>query len=103
VLQVPFYAATLARARLQQAQQHLASALSDPLKRGDAWPSTRTLVLLRLFGLVFPSSDKRHPVLTPAGLLACSCLMHAPLARPRDVAVGESWPCLCGREGQAGM
>jgi nucleolar protein 14 len=34
-----------------------------------AWPSTRALLLLRLFTLIFPPSDHRHPVLAPAALV----------------------------------
>lgn len=35
-----------------------------------------------------PPTDKRHPVLTPASLLACSCLSNCPLARPHQAASG---------------
>lgn len=88
--QVPFYAATLARARLQRAQQRLAAALrsADPAQRAAAWPAPRALLLLKLWATVFPVTDKRHPVLTPAGVLACSALALCPLARPHHVALG---------------
>ncbi|PRW57304.1 Nucleolar 14 [Chlorella sorokiniana] len=86
--QVPFYAATLARARLQRAQERLAESLRDVVERADAWPPARVLLLLKLFATVFPASDKRHPVLTPAGLLICSCLSNCPLARPQHVGAG---------------
>ena len=33
-------------------------------------------------------ADKRHPVLTPAGLFICSCLSNCPLARPQHVGTG---------------
>lgn len=85
---MPFYAATLARAHLTKAQRRLAARLKDPLGRADAWPPARTLLLLKLLAAAFPPSDKRHPVLTPAGLLACACLAHCPRARPSQVASG---------------
>jgi nucleolar protein 14 len=85
---VPFYAATLARARLVRAQAALAQRLRDPLLRAAAWPPARTLLLLKLLATLFPASDRRHPVLTPASLLACAALAQCPLARPRDVGAG---------------
>ncbi len=87
---MPFYAATLARARLQRTQQRVAAALrsADPAQRGAAWPAPRALLLLKLWASVFPASDRRHPVLTPAGLLACGCLALCPLARPHQVPLG---------------
>lgn len=53
---MPFYAATLARARLAKAQERLAEALRDPVARGDAWPPARVLLLLKLWATVFPAS-----------------------------------------------
>lgn len=88
--QVPFYAATLARTRLQRAEQRMSAALSspDPAQRASAWPTPRTLLLLKLWATVFPTTDKRHPVLTPATLLATGALTLCPLARPFQVALG---------------
>lgn len=57
-MQVPFYAATLARARLQRAQERLAECLRDPGLRADAWPAPRLLLLLKLLATVFPASGK---------------------------------------------
>ena len=84
---MPFYAATLARTRLQRTQQRMAAALrsADPAARAAAWPAPRALLLLKLWATVFPASDKRHPVLTPAGLLAGGALALCPLARPHQV------------------
>jgi nucleolar protein 14 len=86
--QVPFYAATLARARLQRAHQQMSQRLKDPVMRATAWPAPKTLLLLKLLTTVYPASDKKHPVLTPASLFVCSALALCPLARPRDVASG---------------
>jgi len=86
--QVPFYAATLARARLQRAHQQMMQRLKDPVMRATAWPAPKTMLLLKLLTTVYPVSDKKHPVLTPASLFVCSALALCPLARPRDVASG---------------
>lgn len=85
---VPFYAATLARARLLKAHETMVAALADPIQKAKAWPVPRTLALLKLFSTVFPVSDKRHAVLTPASLLITSALANCPLARGRDVGTG---------------
>lgn len=86
--QVPFYAATLARTRLQRAHQQMTQRLKDPVLRATAWPAPKTLLLLKLLATVYPVSDKRHPVLTPASLFTCAALELCPLARPRDIATG---------------
>lgn len=86
--QVPFYAATLGRTRLQRAHQQMTQRLKDPVLRATAWPAPKTLLLLKLLTTVYPVSDKRHPVLTPASLLTCAALELCPLARPRDIASG---------------
>lgn len=85
---VPFYAATLARARLQKAHETMVEALADPVKKAFAWPSLGTLLVVKLFTVIFPVSDKRHTVLTPASLFVTSALANCPLAHPRDLAIG---------------
>lgn len=35
---------------------------------GSPWPGPRALTQLKLFSMLFPASDRRHPVLTPAAL-----------------------------------
>lgn len=60
--QVPFYAATLARARLQRAHERLAESLRDVAARADAWPPARVLLLLKLFATVFPASGEPRVV-----------------------------------------
>lgn len=87
--QVPVYAATVARARVQRTLDRLNAALrGDGSGRGSAWPGARALLLLKLWAAMFPASDRRHCVLTPAALLAGACLALCPLARPSDVAQG---------------
>lgn len=53
------------------------------------WPSSKTLFLLRLWSLIFPCSDFRHPVMTPAILLMNEYLMRCPIVSGRDIAVGS--------------
>ena len=39
--------------------------------------------------MIFPCSDFRHVVMTPAMLLICEYLMRAPISSGRDIAVGS--------------
>ena len=81
--EVPVFAATAARARLAQAQAALAQSSGTA-----AWPAPRTLLLLRLFSLMFPASDFRHPVLAGAALLLGQYLARCEVRSSRDAAVG---------------
>eukprot|EP00798_Chlamydomonas_sp_ICE-L_P032118 gene32118-16637_t len=80
--EVPFYAATVARARLKKINSQLSTALgqqygtSDPSTPSSsstpttsAFPAPRALLQLKLFATLFPASDRRHPVLTPTVVL----------------------------------
>lgn len=53
------------------------------------WPSLKTLSLLRLWSMIFPCSDFRHVVMTPALLLMCEYLMRCPIMSGRDIAIGS--------------
>lgn len=53
------------------------------------WPSLKTLVLLRLWSIIFPCSDFRHAVMTPAILMMSEYLMRCPIVSGRDMAVGS--------------
>lgn len=89
--EVPFYAATVARTRIDKLQQRLSAALSDPLEAGGAllgWPGPRQLLQLRLFALLFPTSDRRHPVTTPLALLMGKYLMQCPVNCGYQAALG---------------
>lgn len=91
--QVPFYAATLARARLQKAQERLAECLRDPVLRADAWPAPRALLLLKLFATVFPAS----------GAAACAARGGCPHVCPGlRVLCGGRGACMCGAGVQPG-
>jgi hypothetical protein len=115
--QVPFYAATLARARLLKAQARLTECLRDLELRVDAWPAPRILLLLKLFATVFPASgaarisvldDSRRQHLDGVWLRAV-CLLsiaaHSPFVQPCSLCLRmpRSNPCclvpplcLCG-------
>lgn len=54
-----------------------------------SWPSSKTLCLLRLWSMIFPCSDFRHPVMTPVILLMCEYLMRCPIVSGRDIAIGS--------------
>jgi nucleolar protein 14 len=91
--EVPFYAATVARTRLEKMHDRLAAALADPLGASSAqqlmgWPGPRQLLQLRLFALLFPASDRRHPVMTPLALLLGKHLSQCPVVSSYTAAVG---------------
>eukprot|EP00958_Prasinococcus_capsulatus_P023674 scaffold3586_cov404-Prasinococcus_capsulatus_cf.AAC.12 len=62
---IPMYAATAARERLKRmrnllSQKQMEAATDSSL--GGGWPSTRSLLLIKLWTLIFPTSDFQHPV-----------------------------------------
>ena len=124
--EVPFYAATVARARLSRLNERLTSALSGSalpsvpapsrkhlpptpksqpaMTAGSAgkaasvsastavalespWPGPRALLQLKLFATLFPTSDRRHPVLTPAALYVGRALSQSAAASDAGEAV----------------
>eukprot|EP00879_Flechtneria_rotunda_P020444 GHRR01021509.1.p1 GENE.GHRR01021509.1~~GHRR01021509.1.p1 ORF type:complete len:435 (+),score=172.73 GHRR01021509.1:746-2050(+) len=88
--EVPFYAATVARMRLEKLHDRLSKALANPLAAGPllGWPGSRQIMQLRLFSCMFPTSDKRHPVTTPLALLLGKYLMQCPVTCPYLAAAG---------------
>eukprot|EP00804_Cyclotella_cryptica_P013687 CCRYP_016131-RA/>CCRYP_016131-RA protein AED:0.07 eAED:0.07 QI:308/1/1/1/0.66/0.42/7/2083/1063 len=53
-----------------------------------AWPSTGMLFLMRALPHIFPSTDKRHAVVTPALLLLGQIIVQTPLKSQYDVVIG---------------
>lgn len=49
-------------------------------------PGIREVIVLRILGQVFPTSDFRHPVVTPAMLFIGQCLEQGKVATEKDVA-----------------
>ncbi|CAD7704342.1 unnamed protein product [Ostreobium quekettii] len=86
---VPFYAASLAQARLQKIRHTVSAGLKDPRPSGRApWPSVRSVLLLRLFSVLFPVGDRSHAVTTPLALIVNQCLGSCPVSDGRDVILG---------------
>lgn len=85
--ETPYFAAICARERLIHTRTRLCEDIKVPGK--SCWPSLKTLLLLRLWSLIFPCSDFRHAVATPMLLLMCEYLMRCPIQSGRDVAVGS--------------
>eukprot|EP00897_Mesotaenium_endlicherianum_P006282 jgi/Mesen1/5682/ME000288S04895 len=83
----PLFAAHAARERITRMHKHLSARLKAP-DGGSCWASVRVLLLLRLWGLIFPSSDFRHPVMTPAMLLVGEYLTRCPVWSIQDVTAG---------------
>lgn len=52
------------------------------------WPSTGTVLLLRALGQIFPVTDRRHHVVTPALLLLGQILAQTPVGSLDDLAMG---------------
>eukprot|EP00899_Mesostigma_viride_P003652 jgi/Mesvir1/13288/Mv08670-RA.1 len=82
--ETPLFAAVCARERLKRMRLSLRQRLSS--LEGGCWPTARQLLLLKLWARIFPVTDARHPVLTPATLLLGQCLADSPLVCGRDLA-----------------
>jgi nucleolar protein 14 len=52
------------------------------------WPSCGTFLLLRALGHIFPVTDMRHPVVTPAILLIGQMIAQAPVKSISDLTMG---------------
>ncbi|XP_028761910.1 nucleolar protein 14-like [Neltuma alba] len=85
-MEIPFFATICARQRIERARKQLVQSLKNP--ESSSWPSSKMLFLLRLWSLIFPCTDFRHPVMTLAILLMCEYLMRCPILSGRDVAIG---------------
>lgn len=85
--ETPFFAAICARQRIHHTRSKFCEDIKNPEK--SCWPSMKTLFLLRLWSMIFPCSDFRHVVMTPAILLMCEYLMRCPITSGRDVAIGS--------------
>ena len=82
--QVPFFAATAIKARVEKMSSRLRQALRD----GETgWPPARTVLLLSLFAAIFPTTDKSHPVTTPASLYIGNLLAHCAIRSTKDATL----------------
>ncbi|XP_073055033.1 uncharacterized protein [Primulina eburnea] len=85
--ETPYFAAICARERLLHTRTQLCEDIKNTGK--SSWPSLKTLFLLRLWSMIFPCSDFRHAVMTPATLLMSEYLTRCPIISGRDVAIGS--------------
>ena len=67
---------------------HVQNWIPIVLAENSLWPSSKTLILLRLWTMIFPCSDYNHVVITPTILLMCEYLMRCPILTCRDIAIG---------------
>ncbi|CAO1634742.1 unnamed protein product [Sympodiomycopsis kandeliae] len=58
------------------------------LPEARTWPGAPELTLLRIAGLIWPTSDQNHPVATPLALLCSHYLAHCRVRNLADVASG---------------
>ena len=72
------------QARVQGALE--APQLEEGGAGGGAWLRPGEVALLRVAAAVFPTSDFRHPIVTPLQLLLGQLLCQAPVRTPADVA-----------------
>ncbi|KAM3575098.1 hypothetical protein VYU27_003012 [Nannochloropsis oceanica] len=72
-------------------QAKLGKALRDHelgQRARSTWPSPGALLLLRLLPRIFPATDFRHPVVTPALLYMGQALSQCPILTPTDIERG---------------
>jgi nucleolar protein 14 len=81
--------------RLGFFQSAHAKRLRDAEMEGDgtddaatAWPSAGVFLALRALGHIFPVTDQRHHVVTPALLLLGQIVSHTPVASMNDLVMG---------------
>ncbi|KAJ7943307.1 nucleolar protein 14 [Quillaja saponaria] len=86
-MELPYFAAICARQRILRTRTQFVETIKNP--ENSSWPSSKTLFLLRLWSLKFPSSDFRHAVMTPAILLMCEYLMRCSILSGREIAIGS--------------
>ncbi|WCJ20870.1 hypothetical protein M5689_003074 [Euphorbia peplus] len=86
-MEIPYFSAICARQRILRMRAQFCESIKN--SETSCWPSMKTLSLLRLWSMVFPCSDFRHVVMTPAILLMCEYLMRCPVLTGRDIGVGS--------------
>ncbi|KAL2326728.1 hypothetical protein Fmac_025786 [Flemingia macrophylla] len=86
-MEIPYFAAICARRRIETTRKQFIESIK--MSESSSWPSSKTLCLLRLWSMIFPCSDFRHPVMTPVILLMCEYLMRCPIVSGRDIAIGS--------------
>ena len=101
---VPLYAGNVALERLNRMHCNLTSQLAKikgfvtrdkGVSSISTWPRSYEVALLRLWTILFPTSDYKHPVVNPMVMLICHHLSYSPLTRTSDIAVGILLCTLC--------
>ena len=105
---IPLFSGTVALARLERMQARLTEQLADRKgieiadgdkdsihNRSSTWPKAHEVVLLRMWTILFPTSDFHHPVLQPTMMFIGHHLSYSPVTSLRDVAVGVFLCNLC--------
>lgn len=84
----PQRGAEMCVSKLALMQRNLARGLSRGALQPTSltWPGLPELCLLRVCGLVWPTSDRWHPVAAPMSLLVAQYLAHSRIRSIRDVA-----------------
>ncbi|XP_019443703.1 PREDICTED: nucleolar protein 14 [Lupinus angustifolius] len=85
--EIPYFSAICARRRIETTRKQFVESIKN--SESSSWPSSKTLFLLRLWSMIYPCSDFRHPVMTPVILLMCEYLMRCPIVSGRDIAIGS--------------
>eukprot|EP00903_Cladosiphon_okamuranus_P007894 g7626.t1 len=89
--EMPEVAASLWHRFCGSLHQRMVKAMAD-LSLGKStsgyWPSTGSLLLIKLLLHIFPSTDFRHPVVTPVLLLLSQCLSQCPVQTSTDLCAG---------------
>uniref|UniRef100_A0A8C5LTP8 NOP14 nucleolar protein n=1 Tax=Leptobrachium leishanense TaxID=445787 RepID=A0A8C5LTP8_9ANUR len=88
----PEAAAACVRDALQEAARTLNDLLESRSRR--VYPELYVAVHLKITGLLFPTSDFWHPVVTPAMLLMSQVLTRCPVSSLHDVVMGLFICCL---------
>ncbi len=83
--EMPLQIGALWRRILHQMQRKLAVALKN---NAPSWPRPGQLILLKVIGDVFPVTDLRHPVATPAALLTGQYLSQCPVSCVSHIVCG---------------
>lgn len=60
----------------------------DPALLIAAWPHPRALLLFQLWRRLYPTTDRRHPVITPMHTLQAAYLSLCPVANHKQAAMG---------------
>ncbi|KAK6931369.1 Nucleolar protein 14 [Dillenia turbinata] len=71
-MEIPYFAAICACQQISWTRTQFCDDIKNQDKR--CWPSLKTIFLFRLWSKIFPCSDFRHVVMTPATLLMCEYL-----------------------------